>query len=514
MKNTLINISISIIIWITTFINLAYLKDDYVIWQDDALRHSRFAYDINTYWFLKNDTHYNWWNVTTYSILNDYNVDLWQWHHLLLSFLLKLWINIENINSYYTVICIILLSFLILFINSELKNPAVIWLWVIWLLIFFNNDILSRILLSRPFLITIILFFLILIVLFKKKYYYLWIIFLMASFYHFLFFLLFIPIILYILIYELDKKVKIKILLLSLLWSIMWIFIHTKSLSYVILWFITIFWVPILQIKSQISVSELWNYSWVNLYILFSLFLIINLYLYIIIKNSANKITLFHDKFYVFITSQTLILFILSIFILRFWDFLLVSYAFSLVYSIKKILEIEWWKINNKINIYWSLWIIIFIYIFQSIFISIKNKDESNFIWDKKIFINNSAKYMPEWSMILWNNFYYFYYFYYYLWNHYKYLMSMEQMYIYMYDKKIFLDLQDILLDYRIQPKNKNIKLYDYLKKLWVNYYVILDDETNYIINRSLLYKIDLIKKDTNFKLIYKYKNNYLWQIK
>ncbi len=514
MKNILLNIGISLIIWIITFINAWFLKNDYVIWIDDSLRHNRFAYDINTYWFLENDTHHNWWDITTNSILNKYNVDLWQWHHILLSYLLKLWINIQNLNKYYIVICIILLSFITLSLNSELKNPTIIWLWVIWFLLFFNNDTLWRVFLSRPFLMTIILFLFILVILFKRKYYYLLFIFLIASLYHFLFFLLFIPIILYTLIYELDKKEKIKILLFSIFWSIIWILIHTKSFSYLILSFISILWIPILQRMSETFVSELWSYSWVNLYIILGLFVIINLYLYLLMNNSNKNIRLFDDKFYVFITSQTLILFILSFFIVRFWDFLLVSCIFSFIYSIKKIIEIENYTIHNKKNLYWSILIIIFIYLFQSIFISIKNKDESIFIWDKKVFIINSWKYIPKGSVILWNDFYYFYLFYYYLWDNYKYLMSMEQMYIYMNDKKIFSDLQDLLLDYMMKPKNKDIKLYNYLKKLWVNYYVILQDEPNYIINRSLLYKIDQIKKDKWFKLIYKYKNNYLWQIK
>jgi hypothetical protein len=53
------------------------------------------------------------------------------------------------------------------------------------------------------------------------------------------------------------------------------------------------------------------------------------------------------------------------------------------------------------------------------------------------------------------------------------------------------------------------------LKKLKVSYFVILDDsERSYLLKRSLLYKIEQMNKNPKFKLLYKYKENYLWELK
>ena len=188
-----LNILLSIIFWGITFFSLWFLDSDHRIATDDSLRHNKFASYINEYGFIENDTHHNWWDITEHSLLDTYNVDLWQWHHLLLSYILKLWVPLDDLNRYYITLLVIILVFITLTFNSILQNKTIIWLSVVSILIFCNADSYMRLILARPYLLTTIFFLSILIILYKKKYLWLSLIFLIWTYYHALFYFLFLP---------------------------------------------------------------------------------------------------------------------------------------------------------------------------------------------------------------------------------------------------------------------------------------------------------------------------------
>lgn len=513
MKKIIISFILVFIIWLITFFSLSFLKKDYIIARDDSLRHNKFAYNITKYWFIENDLNHNWWDVTAHSILEKYNVDLWQGHHLFLAWLLKLWVDINDLNKYYISIFLFLISFIILLLNFELKNSLSVWLWSIVLWLFLNPDIYYRILLSRPYLFTIILFLLVLTILYKKKYLWLFLVFLIWSIYHFLFLFLFFPLVVYILVYRLDLKNNLKIFWSSIIWSVIWVLIHTKSISYVVLSFISLFYVPILQIKFWYVVTELWTYNWLNLYVMIVFILLVFLYLFLIKKDEFKKI-LKQDKFFVFLNIYMVLLFILSIFILRFLDFFIIVYIFNILYLAKYLIDLENIKISKKVNIYGIIICLVIILMTQVTNILMENKNKTNDISETKTFLTNSNKYLEKWSIIASNEIYNFYTFYYYLWEDYKYLMSMEQIFIYLNDKSTFLKIFDTIYNYKFKPNYTKISLYKALKSLWVNYYFVMNKNNSYLVERSLDYEIEKILKDPNFELIYQYNKNYLWKLK
>lgn len=510
MLNNIKFLLISLFISLIVFFNQWQIKNDYILWKDDWLRHAKFAEYVNTLWLKDVDNNHNWWNILTWSILEKYNVDLWQWHHLLLSTFFKFWAKLDDISKIYISLFIFLFCFIVLFFNSQLKNNILIWLSTIFIFLFLNNEFISRIYLWRPFLITTFLFFVLLLILYNKKYKVLFIIFLIASFYHFLFFLLFLPILLYIIIIKDNYK---EILTYSLFWSLFWILIHTKSLIYLWLWFFSVFWVTLFQMFSWTTVWELWvSNNLLFRLILISIIILVNIYLYWDSKEIKKEIL--SDKFYIFINILTFILFIFWILISRFWDFFIISYIFLFLIICSKIIIKEKISLNYKYNIIIFILLLILISLSNYIYIKSINTDDSNYIWEKKEFILNSKNFMKSGSVITSTNSYDLYMFYYLLWNDYKYLMTMERVYMELYNKKLFSDLKDVTDDIFSKPKNINVDIYKTIKSYWVKYYIILEEKNNYMLNRSILFKINEINKNSNFKLLYKYKNNYLWEIK
>jgi len=266
--------------------------------------------------------------------------------------------------------------------------------------------------------------------------------------------------------------------------------------------------------KYWLLASEISAKSWIEIYIIWIIILFLNIYIYLILKNNKNEKSLLEDKWYIFINILTIIFFFASTLILRFIDFLFVIAIFNLIYLISKIINIKNIKISKKINIFWSIIILIFIFIFQIFSIFEINNNLNYNISDKKKFFNDITKYIDKWSIISSNSIYDFYDFYYYLWNDYKYVMSMEYTFIYLHDKKFYHDLIDVTQDYLYEPKNKENDLYHILKNKDIKYFTIINEKTDYIVNRSLSYKIEQIKKDDRFILLYNYKNYFLWKLK
>ncbi len=505
---------LSIIIWIIITISWFFmfnspLLQNKVLWADDWLRHIKFASYINEYWFSKNDSNNNWDSLFVNNIYNDYHVDLWQWHHIFLSLLLKLWLNdIETLKLYSFIILWIFFIIISIFNNKE-KNPFIIWSFTFFILFISSSNELFRILLSRPFALTSVLFTLLIISLIYNKKLFIPFIFAIATYYHMVFYILFIPVIVYCFIYKENIK---KIVLFSLLWTIIWIFLHTNSLNYLYFSFISFFYLPIIHIIKWFWASEILN-SWIDLFltILFIILLILNYVSYI----EWNK-NIFNKK-NIFLITLTSILLILSIFISRFSDFLIPTFALSSIVLFSWYLKYENFDLIkfSKINPILLNLIVIIITII-TLFLEICSMKSSLInLDDYKKFFTEIKSEIPKWSTIMSNEFLDFSKLYYFLWNDYKYANSMEIYYGYMKNKQVFEDIKDVIYSNQLEPKNKNLYIYDIFKKNWIQYYIILENkELSYLSKELLKVKIKEIENDKNFEKITQSNNNYLWKLK
>ena len=68
-----------------------YNNKDKFIWHSDTLRHYKFSQLFDKYNYKEVYEKYNWWNTFKNAIYENYNTDLWQWHHLLIYWISRLW---------------------------------------------------------------------------------------------------------------------------------------------------------------------------------------------------------------------------------------------------------------------------------------------------------------------------------------------------------------------------------------------------------------------------------------
>ena len=517
----LFSIIVSIICFTLLFVtSISWNNSDKYYWIDDSLRHLKYSQLYDNYSKTEINENFSWWQIIQNSILTDYKTDLWEWHHIFLNLLSKTWItDINLLKLYYS---LIFWFFIYIILYFWLRNK--LWYSISLFILFFfllSPDFLGRILLARPFWFTAILFTLITTSLLSKKYYYLIPLLIIGTYYHMLFYVLFILIFLYsLLIFKNDRKLWLKITGFSFLWSIIWLLFHYNPIHYLALSSITFFYIPIVHKINWVMASEL-NNTWPLFLYSIILFLWLISYYCIIQYNKLKYIKL--NTSLVFIILLIWSLGVFSLIVNRFLDFYYPVFFIWIILIIKNIIKIDDFfssKIKKFHNTNYS--ILLLMIVLLSIYWSTNKILTKNWFSIKKEneFIVDIKNIIPENSRVISYQLLNFPTLFYSLWEKYKYSSVMEPYYLYLKDKEKFKNFNDFFYFHYKKPEWDFIMdPSSILKDYWVNYLIFFWDNiyNNLINDYKSLYllkdKIKEINNNENFKLIYKKWENKVWKV-
>lgn len=517
MKKIIFNIILSFLVTATVYtFSIIWNNKDKIIWIDDWLRHLQYANILDKYWYKETFDKFNQWNIIVNSILSDYKTDLWEWFHFLLWGIKALWFQDLNILKFYYSLTFGIIFFIFLSISSKLKLPLIIPSSIFILLI--ANDFVFRLYLARPFTISVILYALLILILNEKKYLYLIPIWIIWVFFHSIFYLLSLPILLFLIYFRPNIKEWIKIFSYSILWIGTWLLIHVWSVDYIILSFYHTILTPIAQFREWFASAEAGG---INFGIIFSIVFLLpfslSLALFFIWYAKIKEEIFSFDKKLNFLFINSLFLFLAMGFYWRFMDYFIVISFILCIYILDAIIKI--WQIDiSKFNYkrYSIGWILLLIFMCMWISSMYYGKQSINIKKQTQFLTQNQSKIKTGSTLITFKHLQFPIAFYA-LWENYKYSSSMEPMFFYFKDEKKFLEYKDIFFSYLLRPKNDiNGDFYSALKKYNVDYLIHFGNinEDSYVVDELLKIKINTIKDDPRFTLIAQDWENYIWELK
>lgn len=517
MKPFLRNIILSILIVLAIFFSSTiWINKDKIIWLDDGLRHLTFSNIIDKYWFEYTYEHYNLWDIITNSILTDYRTDLWQGFHVLLVWMIKLWIqDLDVLKLYYSLIFWIVF-FVFVSISDKLKLPFYIpsTLFILFIL----NDFIYRIFLARPFMLSVILYALLTLSLQYKKHLRTIILLILWTLLHSVFYLLIFPIFLYLIFYRPSRKIRLKLIIYGIIWIWLWLLLHYNWINYLKLSFLHTFAIPYIQFKEWFGSGEAQGIGFDMVFSLSFLLPLTTALVYFFIWYANQKEKIFsNNKELNFMLIHLLILFLLMWFYGRFMDYFNILAYFSIPFFIYEINKFKWIDFNLNISKtkYVGLWGLILFFCFGTVNM-FYDKNATNIKKITSIIQENKSE-IKEWSHIITYKHLQFPILFYALGEKYKYNCSMEPIFFYLKDKEKFIEYKDTLMSYMLKPKKyKDSNQYEVLRNYDTQYLIHFGEieEDGYLSSELLKIKIDKIKNDDRFRLISEKDNNFIWQLK